>query len=343
MALKDAIKHLQTELNLEGATLTVDGIFGPKTEAALKWALAKKPAPVPSTGMRPIDWLRGELGQKEIKGKQDNPRIRWYHKHSANIGSKEHPDEVPWCSSILNAAADETGYEKTDNALASSWDKYGEPCGDWVEEGDIVTIAQPGRHVTLANKRFNRKTDKTFEGIGGNQGNACKVSVYNTSTIKACRKWQPLSAPKEDTSKNPLAPAVEMIKKFEGFRSEAYQDVVGVWTIGFGTTRDVNKGDTCTMKQAEEWLIDDMIHDRLPVIEELVTVPLNDNQTCALISFCYNVGNGAFGKSTLLKKINAEASATEIRAEFAKWNKAGGKIYKGLIRRREAEADLFFS
>lgn len=139
----------------------------------------------------PIDWMRGELGQKEIPGKQDNPRIREYHKHCANIGSKEHPDEVPWCSSILNAAADNCGMYKTDNALASSWDKYGIDTGDVVEQGDIITIRHEGggRHVCLANKTFRRSLSKTFEGLGGNQSNAVKVSTYRVSTIVACRKW----------------------------------------------------------------------------------------------------------------------------------------------------------
>ena len=202
MQYSDLIKKLQKAMNDLGETLTVDGKFGPKSEAALSkfdvQLVLSKPAvviPVPdgSTHLAPIDWARGELGQKEIPGAQDNPRIRWYHTHCANIGSKEHPDEVAWCSSFLNAAADETGMQKTDNALAASWDKYGTDSGDQVEEGDIVTLRHPdgGRHVTLANKPFNRRTDKYFEGLGGNQGNMVKVSTYATSEVVAARKWVP--------------------------------------------------------------------------------------------------------------------------------------------------------
>lgn len=146
-----------------------------------------------ATHLAPIDWVRGELGQKEIPGSKDNPRIRWYHTHCANIGNKEYPDEVSWCSSILNAAADECGMEKSDNALATSWKEYGMDSGDNVEEGDIVVIytggSGSGHHVTLANKSFSKARDDVFEGIGGNQSNTVKVSTYSTANIRAARKW----------------------------------------------------------------------------------------------------------------------------------------------------------
>jgi uncharacterized protein (TIGR02594 family) len=198
----ELVKKLQTELNRLGESLKVDGDPGAKTIAALKSydvavVASKKsqpqPAPIegPFTHRHPIDWLRGELGQKEVPGSRDNPRIRWYHTHCANIGGKEHPDEVPWCSSVINAAADECGMYKTDNALAASWDGYGYDVGAYVAEGDIVTIkTSSGRHVTLANKKFNRYNDSTFQGLGGNQGNMVKVSTYSCSSIVACRRWK---------------------------------------------------------------------------------------------------------------------------------------------------------
>lgn len=201
MTLKDLVKKLQAEMNAQGESLSLDGDPGPKTQSALAkfdvaLVLSKRPVEKPvldGVFEQPIDWARGELGQKEILGSKDNPRIRWYHTHCANIGSKEHPDEVAWCSSFLNAAADECGMKKTDNALANSWDRYGEDSGDMVEEGDIVTIkhASGGRHVTLANRAFNRRKDSTFEGLGGNQGNQVKVSTFPCAHIVACRKWIP--------------------------------------------------------------------------------------------------------------------------------------------------------
>lgn len=210
MTQKDLVKKFQNAMNLQGEELVEDGIFGRKTEGAsnkfdLAMIVSKKPAIVPeiprdTTHLSPLDWVRAELGQKEIKGSQDNPRIRWYHTHCANIGSKEHPDEVPWCSSFLNACADECGMKKTDNALAVSWKNYGVDSGDDVEAGDIVVIGSS--HVTMANKAFNRKTDKYFEGIGGNQADSVNVSVFRVDGISACRKW----VPKADTVTAPTTP-----------------------------------------------------------------------------------------------------------------------------------------
>lgn len=210
MSLRNVIRELQRELNTLGAKppLTTDGIFGPKTEAALKRELAEAPAlATPVTGafthIHPIDWMRGELGTKEIPGSKDNPRIRWYHTFSKNIGAKEHPDEVPWCSSILQACGVQCGMEITGNALAASWSKYaGDDTGDWVEEGDIIHVKNGKQnHVTLCNKAFNRRTATSFEGIGGNQGNTVKVSTYRTSSIRAAKKWKPLPGTKTQPPK----------------------------------------------------------------------------------------------------------------------------------------------
>ncbi len=198
--MQDLIKELQKELNKQGEKLTVDGELGPKTLEAMKkfdfkLIIARKPEsqPLPekpNEGLTPLQWLRGELGQKEIKGSKDNPRIRWYHTHCANIGSKEHADEVAWCSSVLNAAADETGYHKTDNALAISWAKYGQDTGENVPEGAIVVLDMgKSYHVTLADKAFNRKNNSFFSGIGGNQSDSVKVTTYPTKKIVACRNW----------------------------------------------------------------------------------------------------------------------------------------------------------
>jgi uncharacterized protein (TIGR02594 family) len=194
----EAVKGLQSELNAAGANpaLKIDGVPGPKTLAALEAAMAKEAIPYSGKLMHPIDLLRTKIGLKEIPGKLHNREIQEFLEACDNIGGRKdkklHPDEVPWCSGVINWLAEQCGMVKTNNALASSWDKYSEACDDWVEEGDIVTLAQPGRHVTLANKRFNRKTAKTFEGLGGNQGNMVKVSTYSCTKIKAARKWKPL-------------------------------------------------------------------------------------------------------------------------------------------------------
>ena len=180
---RKATTAFQLSVKLPGS-----GKPGPKTIEALGLFVVKAEVPPPSgEGMTPYEWVRGELGQKEIYGSKDNPRIRWYHTASGNIGHKEYPDETPWCSSILNKAADECGYEKTDNALASSWRKYYPHNNDVVLRGQVVTL---DGHVTLADKNFNRRTDKYFYGLGGNQGNMVKVSKYRTNRIKAVGIWK---------------------------------------------------------------------------------------------------------------------------------------------------------
>lgn len=134
-----------------------------------------------------------------------------------------------------------------------------------------------------------------------------------------------------------------LIKSFEGLKLKAYQDIVGVWTIGYGTTiypdgTKVKKGDTCTEPQAEQYLRIDA-NRRAAAIGPL---KVNQNQFDAIVSFCYNLGLGAWNKSTLRKKIIFNPKDENIRAEFMKWVNAGGVQVKGLVRRRKAEADLFF-
>ena len=137
---------------------------------------------------------------------------------------------------------------------------------------------------------------------------------------------------------------INLIKVFEGKRLNAYDDGVGVWTIGFGTIKHPNgvhvkKGDTCTDSQAESYLKNDLVKFE-NAINKLVKVPLNQNQFDALSSFTYNLGETNLSSSPLLKKLNAK-DYTGASNEFLKWNRAGGKVLNGLVRRREAERNLF--
>lgn len=133
--------------------------------------------------------------------------------------------------------------------------------------------------------------------------------------------------------------AAKLVASFEGFSSVAYQDGNGIWTIGFGTTRGVKEGDTCTREDALEWLQRDL-GGAAEVIDALVTVPLTQSQFDALCSFVYNVGSGHFSSSTMLKRLN-EGDYLGAAAEFIKWDKIAGTISNGLLRRRMAERDLF--
>lgn len=137
---------------------------------------------------------------------------------------------------------------------------------------------------------------------------------------------------------------VALIKGFEGKQLVAYDDGVGVWTIGFGTIKYLNgvrvkRGDKCTEAQAEQYLRNDLITFE-NALNQLVKVPLNQNQFDALVSFTYNLGETNLRSSTLLKKLNAK-DYKGAAAEFLKWNKAGGKVMNGLVKRRKAEMELF--
>lgn len=132
---------------------------------------------------------------------------------------------------------------------------------------------------------------------------------------------------------------LDMIKSFEGLRLSAYKDVVGVVTIGYGTTSGVKMGDTLTKERAEELLREDVKRFEDQVLR-LVKVPLTQGQFDALTSFVYNLGPGNLSNSTLLRLLNA-GDYKGAAAQFDRWNKAGGKVLAGLARRRAAERALF--
>lgn len=137
--------------------------------------------------------------------------------------------------------------------------------------------------------------------------------------------------------------ALALIRQWEGIRLEAYRDIAGVLTIGYGSTRDVRPGMRISEAEATERLRADLATAEAAV-ERLVRVPLNDNQFGALVSFVFNVGQGAFADSTLRRKLNAGDYAA-VPGELAKWNKArvNGVLQPvaGLSNRRAAEAGLW--
>ncbi|HBL5390859.1 TPA: lysozyme [Enterobacter hormaechei] len=139
---------------------------------------------------------------------------------------------------------------------------------------------------------------------------------------------------------------IALIKQFEGCKLTAYQDSVGVWTIGYGWTKPVDgkpirAGMTIKQETAERLLKTGLVSYENDV-SRLVKVDLTQGQFDALVSFTYNLGARSLSTSTLLRKLNAGdyAGASD---EFLRWNKAGGKVLNGLTRRREAERALFLS
>lgn len=140
--------------------------------------------------------------------------------------------------------------------------------------------------------------------------------------------------------------ALNTIQQFEGLKLKAYKDSVGIWTIGFGnifnldTGNPIKEGDEITQETADRWLKIEV--DQLQTkLKKVITVPLTDNQLTAITSLAYNIGFGAFKRSTLLRLLNAGASKEEVAKQFLRWNKAGGKEVKGLTNRRQAEFNLF--
>ena len=133
--------------------------------------------------------------------------------------------------------------------------------------------------------------------------------------------------------------AAGFISSFEGCRLTAYRCSAGVWTIGFGHTKGVSEGDTCTQEQANAWLIEDIRNTQL-LLAHYVNVPVTQNEFVALVSLAFNVGVGALMKSKLLRKLNSgdRDSAAE---EFLDFDLANGQKVAGLTRRRKAEHDLF--
>lgn len=139
----------------------------------------------------------------------------------------------------------------------------------------------------------------------------------------------------------------DLIMQFEGLKLSAYQDSVGIWTIGYGNTfyedgTAVKKGDVITHNRAIKLF--NLIVKRFEVgVDELVTSLINQNQFDALVCLAYNIGIGNFKSSSLLKMVNKSPNDNTIYLQFLRWNKAKGQVIEGLTRRRMAESNLYKS
>jgi len=132
---------------------------------------------------------------------------------------------------------------------------------------------------------------------------------------------------------------VSLLKKFEGCKLRTYLDAVDVPTIAYGRTKDVKIGDICTQQQAEDWLEEELVEYE-GYVEKAVTVPLEQNQFDALVSWTYNLGPSNLTRSSMLRVLNA-SDYDNVPEQIMRWNKAGGRVLAGLVRRREAEAEMF--
>ena len=141
---------------------------------------------------------------------------------------------------------------------------------------------------------------------------------------------------------------IDLIKSFEGFKSYPYLDAVGIPTIGFGTThyeggRHVTMEDGDISEDRASEILRHEINDHYgAAVNRYIQVEITQNQFDALTSFAYNLGSGALKSSTLLKRVN-QGRNKKAAKEFSKWVHAGGRVLKGLVRRRKSEALLFLS
>lgn len=136
---------------------------------------------------------------------------------------------------------------------------------------------------------------------------------------------------------------INLIKKFEGFKADAYQDGGGVWTVGYGTTfiygRHVIKGDHLDEPAAQDYMIK-TANGFLQSVSSFIKVQLTQNQIDAIACFIYNLGVDQFENSTLLRKLNAK-DFQGAADQFSRWIYDNGQVVQGLIRRRAAERSLF--
>lgn len=141
--------------------------------------------------------------------------------------------------------------------------------------------------------------------------------------------------------------AIDLIKEFEGFRESTYLDSAGIPTIGYGTTAAAGlgivpvPGMTISEKQAERFLVKG-IEKFAAQIRPAITRPMTDNQWSAFLSLAYNIGPGAFKRSSVLRYFN-EGETMRAADSFLLWNKAGGQVLRGLVRRRQRERTLFLT
>jgi lysozyme len=130
-----------------------------------------------------------------------------------------------------------------------------------------------------------------------------------------------------------------LIKHFEGCRLEAYLCPAGVWTIGYGHTRSVRDSDVIDQEAAEAFLIEDL-EEFEGYVNSMTEVALKQNEFDALVAWVFNLGPGNFKESTLLNRINY-GPISDVPSQIKRWNKAGGKVLEGLVKRRAAEAALW--
>jgi lysozyme len=211
--------------------------------------------------------------------------------------------------------------------------------GDVTVDDSVLNIKIDGE-VKQTNTQSNVILDGSGNAVVDGSGTPVTTTatantvLENTNKLKRAAEFTPSSA------------CTALIKRFEGLRLKAYQDSVGIWTIGYGTTRIngsvIQAGMTITEAQAEQYLLSDLNEKFVPSIQRNTRALITQSMFDALCCFTYNVGAGNLNKSTLFKDLNA-SKYLDAASGFMQWTKAGGVELAGLVKRRTAEKDLFLA
>ena len=243
-------------------------------------------------------------------------------------------------------------FTQTDSQIVTSggdgktylWDTNGNQLASF--DGTLNSISDTGDMIVTIDGQLRARL-WTIRSLDSLLAQACQglstflaQSVSNYPTVRAACGI-PLDS--ERTIEKGLQFAnqggLQLIRKFEGLELNSYRDAIGIWTVGYGRTKGVRPNQTITFAQAESFLVEDL--NRFEgIVRESVKVPLSDNQFSALVSFTYNVGNGAFTSSTLLRRLN-QGDYQGAANELPRWSKAGGRTMDSLVQRRYAERALF--
>jgi len=175
---------------------------------------------------------------------------------------------------------------------------------------------------------FEKRERSTTPGVTSTEKNSNPANLAPSSSAVTDRN-RPLVSTR----------LAEFVAVWEGFSATAYRCSANVWTIGYGTTKGVKSGDRITRAEALLRLTEHLEEDARSV-DRVVGVPLLSNERDALISLVYNIGRAAFSRSTLLRLLNAGDKA-DAAEQFLRWNRAGGRVVLGLVKRRTAERNLF--
>ena len=211
--------------------------------------------------------------------------------------------------------------------------------GDVTVDDSVLNVKIDGE-IKQTNTQSNVILDGSGNAVVDGSGTpvtttaAANTPLENTNKLKRAAEFTPSSA------------CTALIKRFEGLRLNAYQDSVGIWTIGYGTTRIngsvIQAGMTITEAQAEQYLLSDLTEKFVPSIQRNTRALITQSMFDALCCFTYNVGAGNLNKSTLFKDLNA-SKYLDSASGFMQWTKAGGVELAGLVKRRTAEKDLFLA